>query len=280
MIDEFYIGARIDIDSYRYNVRRVVQGGMGLVLLCESMHNNKLSLLYEEKIAAKVFYPDSSQAQIRTELRIWQNLRHKNIVPLMAIAHANDWLCATMPWYEDGAVSFEGMRKNGGLKNIKKMLLQVGQALDYAHAKQSILHLDIKPSNILSDGASFLLADWGISKISAKSALKLGPTSGGTLPYMSPERFSNEPDSVFADIYSLGMTAFELLTGRLPFDARNTDDLVQSIVSGKYFLVIRAASKIIPPGWMTFVLKCCQPNPIHRISTYSEFFNIITALEE
>ena len=198
----------------------------------------------------------------------------------MAIGYANDWLCATMPWYEDGAVSFEGMRKNAGLKNIKNMLFQVGKALDYAHAKQSILHLDIKPSNILSDGTSFFLADWGISKISANSALKLGPTSGGTLPYMSPERFSVEPDSASSDIYSLGMTAFELLTGRLPFDARNTDDLVQSIISGRYFLTIRTASKIIPPGWMNFILKCCQPNHAHRISTYSEFLAITTTLEE
>jgi len=253
---------------------------MGLVLLCELTRDNKFSILYGDRIAAKVFYPDSSQTQIRTELRIWQNLRHKNIAPLMAIGHANDWLCATMPWYEAGAVSFEGVRENGGLKNIKMMLSQVGQALEYANAKQSILHLDIKPSNILSDGVSYFLADWGISKISANSALRLGPTSGGTLPYMSPERFFKEPNSVCADIYSLGMTAFELLTGRLPFDAKNSDALVHSIVSGKYFLVIQAASKMFPPRWMSFVLNCCQPNPANRIFLYSDLLALIATLEE
>jgi len=240
LIDAFKVGQHIRLDGHTYTIEQTIRGGMGLVLLCSAVEPSD-SYLYCNRLATKVFSPDQDMNQIRTELRLWQRLGHPHIVRLLAIGHVNDWLCASMHWFPNGSITANEMLSLGGLAAVQTMLTQMSEALKYA-MKQNILHLDIKPANILSRYNSYYLADWGIAKFSARRAINNEPATGGTVPYMAPERFLREPNGPAADIYSLGMTAFEMLTGTLPFSETSQDEMAQSIVLG------RTSTRCTAPG--------------------------------
>jgi len=277
MREEFEIGQRVRLDGHNYHVEKMMRGGMGLVLLCSGV-GNMSSQLYRGHIAAKVFFPNQNQDQIRTELQLWQRLHFPHTVPLLAVGHVNDWLCAAMPWYSDGAVSFELLRKAGGPAAVKTMLAQMCRALDDAWA-QKILHLDVKPSNILKQGDFYAMADWGIARIASVKAAQRDPTTGGTLPYMAPERFSSEPRSISADVYSLGMSAFELVSGLLPFEEQSTDSLVAAILSGKVSARLNRTTAQLPDSWRRLITSCCAFDHARRPRSYSHVLQLVEVLE-
>ncbi len=100
------------------------------------------------------------------------------------------------------------------------LLDQVGSALDYAHQK-GIIHRDLKPQNILLDEtSSAFLTDFGLAKLlNSDSALTQSGMAMGTPPYMAPEQWTGKPVDARTDIYALGVLAYEMLSGRLPFNA-------------------------------------------------------------
>ena len=106
------------------------------------------------------------------------------------------------------------------LEEAARILGQVGRALDYAHS-QGVIHRDIKPSNVLIDqqGNAFL-TDFGIAKLVAGTA-QFTATGAimGTPAYMSPEQGMGQPVDYRSDIYSLGVVLYEMVTGRVPFEA-------------------------------------------------------------
>ena len=277
MKEEFEVGQRVRLDGHIYLVERLMRGGMGLVLLC-SRADSAVSQLYRSQIAAKVFFPNQDQQQIRKELQLWQRLHSPHIVPLLAVGHVNDWLCAAMPWYADGAVSFEGLRKTGGPAAVKSLLEQMCQALDNAW-KQRILHLDVKPSNILRRGDSYAMADWGIARIASAKAAKQDPSTGGTLPYMAPERFSEEPRDISADVYALGMSAFELALGVLPFEEQTYESLVGAILSGKASARLERITAQLPESWRLLITSCCAFDRASRPQSYRHVLQLVEALE-
>ena len=278
MSEEFDIGSLVRIDGRHYTIEKVMRGGMGLVLLCSAV-NESDSIVYRNKLAAKVFFPGQDTHQMRGELQLWQGLRHINIAPLLAVGHVNDWLCASMPWFQDGAISASNLRDNGGPALVQQMLRQVCLALDYAFKEHRVLHLDIKPANVLMRAGHFVVADWGIAKFSARTALNKGPLSGGTLPYMSPERFLREPTSAVADIYSVGMTAFEMLTGLLPFSESSAEEMAYGITSGRVSMRLIEASKQLPRNWGNLVFQCCAYEASSRPQSYQSVQNMIETLE-
>ncbi|HRD96287.1 MAG TPA: serine/threonine-protein kinase [Rubrivivax sp.] len=277
MKEEFEIGQRVRLDGHIYLVERLMRGGMGLVLLC-SRADCTVSELYRSQIATKVFFPNQDQQQIRKELQLWQRLHSPHIVPLLAVGHVNDWLCAAMPWYTDGAVSFEGLRKSGGPSAVKNVLQQMCHALDSAWT-QNVLHLDVKPSNILRRGNTYAMADWGIARIASVKAAKRDPSTGGTLPYMAPERFFEEPRDICADVYALGMSAFELVFGVLPFEEQTYESLVGAILSGKASTRLELLTVELPESWRLLIRSCCAFDSASRPQSYRHVRQLVDALE-
>lgn len=276
---DFAEASTVRIDGYFYRIRRVVHGGMGTVLLCEAT-SEWTSTVYNRRLAAKVFSPDDDQLQLRRELMVWQGLAHPNTVRLHVIGHVDDFLCATMAWYDGGAVSPEWFRSSGGLGELKAMVHQICSALRYAFETEGVLHLDIKPGNILRQGRHYAVADWGIARISSTRAAAQSPLSGGTIPYMAPERFATEPTTIAADIYSVGMMTFELFTGFLPFRARTIEEMVHAIVSRNYISEMRVALLAMPPGWRALITAYCHPDPPRRPSTYRAALRLLEKLED
>lgn len=278
MINLFEVGQRVRIDGYSYTINGLTNGGMGVVVFATALADSDSSI-YGERIAAKVFFSDQNLSQVKNELRIWQKLIHPRVANLKAVGHMNDWLCASMNWYREGAITSKGMQNKGTLVATKRMLEDVTTALSFAF-DNGILHLDIKPANILSSGLSFYLADWGIAKLSAGKALLRDPLSGGTLPYMSAERFSSDPVDPAADIYSLGMTAYEMLTNSLPFKEATIDELVEVIINGKISERIAQNTSNIPKNWRIFINNCCEYRRKDRPKDYKKVLKMISNLED
>ncbi len=191
------------------------------------------------------------------------------------------------------------------VENATMILCDLVEGLIYARNKEGVVHLDLKPENVLymsdlrrmlqyAEGDDrryrFMLSDWGIASIKQgqlNSIAKLPPASElslqtfnniGTLRYMAPERFiDGYRSSIASDLFSLGMIYLEMLTGFLPFDA--TIHPVESLITGAYF---KNAAKLlesaaISPMLWPLVVALLMPDPLRRPESYEELKTLISA---
>ena len=147
-------------------------------------------------------------------------------------------------------------------KGFTQLAIQAAQALRYAH-QQGILHNDIKPGNLLLDGGGRVwITDFGLSHPIEDPDGDAAQRVMGTLRYMAPERLLSAFDAR-SDIYSLGMTLYELLTLRPAFTANNEDEMMSLILDTTPDSP-RSLEKDIPRGLETIVLNCIAQNPEER----------------
>ena len=175
------------------------------------------------EIAVKVYAPgqgmdSNGMKDFCKELSQVYNLNHTNLLKPQHIDSWEGMPYLVMPYCPQGSCH----RLIGTMdeEQIWKMLHDVSSGLAYLH-EQEIIHQDIKPDNILVDSlGNYVITDFGIS-VQARSTLRKSmniASGGGTTAYMGPERFSKDPTPLKAsDIWSLGATAYELLTGNAPF---------------------------------------------------------------
>lgn len=175
-------------------------------------------------VAVKVYAPGQGMdadglKDFSKELANVYNLNHTN---LLKPQHVDSWQgmpYLIMAFCEKGSCyKYVGKLKE---EEAWKLLSDVASGLSYLHAKE-IIHQDIKPDNILIDeNGNYLITDFGISvqaRTTLRKSVNNANTGGGTTAYMAPERFSRDPKPIKAsDIWSLGATLYELVTGRMPF---------------------------------------------------------------
>src|SRR5262249_4783902 len=150
-------------------------------------------------------------------------------------------------------------------RGIARVGLQVADALAYAH-RQGILHRDIKPSNLLLDQQGTVwVTDFGLAKAEGADDLTQTGDIVGTIRFMAPERFEGQsrPQS---DVYSLGVTLYELLTLRPAFDHTNKAKLIEKVVQEPP-QPPRKFDPRIPRDLETVVLKCLAKDPRERYAT-------------
>jgi eukaryotic-like serine/threonine-protein kinase len=151
-------------------------------------------------------------------------------------------------------------------QSVARVGMQVADALAYA-ASQGVLHRDIKPSNLLlDDTGNVWVTDFGLAKANTDSD-DLTHTGDviGTLRYLAPERFNNQGD-LRSDVYSLGLTLYELLTLRPAFDKADRNKLVKEVMHGEP-LRPRKVNPAVPRDLETVVLKAIARDPAHRYQT-------------
>jgi serine/threonine protein kinase/WD40 repeat protein len=153
-------------------------------------------------------------------------------------------------------------------RGVARIGVQVAEALEYAHA-QGVLHRDIKPSNLLLDlqGTAWV-ADFGLAKPADQADLTDAGEVVGTWRYMAPERFRGLADAR-SDVYSLGLTLYELLTLRPAFEASSREELIRQVSSGDAHRP-RRVNPEVPRDMETIVLKASERDPARRYQSAGE----------
>ena len=170
--------------------------------------------------------------RFQREARIAAALEHPNIVPIHRVGRAGDTIFFVMKHVKSGSLA-DRLRERHHLpaEEIHQILVEVGGALAYA-AERGVVHRDIKPENILFDESGrALVTDFGIARSADTTAMTRAGTSVGTPRYMSPEQARGKSLDGRSDIYSLGVVAYECLTGRAPFEGTDHYSLMYAHVS-------------------------------------------------
>ena len=159
-------------------------------------------------------------ARFQREARLVAQLQHPHILPVFDYGQAEGYSYIVMPFVQSGTLA--GLIKKGrlSLPEVRRMIIQLGDALGYAH-EQGIVHRDVKPGNVLLDERNnCLLTDFGLARMTqGLDRLTSVGAVMGTPTYMSPEQASGAPLDGRSDIYSLGIILYEMITGRVPFYA-------------------------------------------------------------
>jgi len=219
-----------------YKVLELIgKGGMGAVYKCE---DTMLGRVVAIKELNSLLTTDPNFVQrFRQEAQLQAKLMHPNIVSLYSFFEESGQYYMVME-YVEGRTLKDLIHQIGPIPEprVLKIIEQVLHALDYAHQKH-IIHRDIKPSNIIIDEADNVkVMDFGIARIMGESGLTQTGQQLGTVTYMSPEQVKAQKDiDGRSDIYSLGVTLFEMLSGRLPYDLNTESDyeIMDQIVQAK-----------------------------------------------
>lgn len=209
--------------------RELGRGGMGTVYLAREVALDRL-------VAIKVLHPalaeqPEARARFLREARTGARLAHPNIVPIYAVGEAAGTVYFVMA-YVDGESVRTRLHRDGPIapEEVARLLRDVGSGLAHAHAV-GVLHRDVSLDNILVERGTdrALLADFGIA-----AEIDAAGTSAliGTPAYLAPELIQGEPPSPRSDLYALGIAAWAMLTGRLPFpDADPAQVLLQQVTA-------------------------------------------------
>ncbi len=216
----------------RYSLERELgRGGMGVVYLAREVR-------LDRPVAIKVLPPaGASQPALRErflrEARTAAKLSHPNIVAIHAVDEAQGFVFFAMA-YVEGETITDRVAARGPLPPSEgaRVLREVAWALAYAHG-QGVIHRDVKPDNIMLEAASgrVLVADFGIAGLVRGAAGLGGGEVIGTPEFMSPEQALGEELDPRSDLYALGVTAFFVFTGRLPFEAASATEVLAKQVT-------------------------------------------------
>ncbi len=228
------------------------------------------------KVVIKVLPPDLaigvSAQRFRSEILTVAKLQHPHIVGILKAGEVDGVPYFVMP-YVDGESLAVHLRRTGpsSVRDAVAVFRDVARALAFAHAN-GVVHRDIKPGNILLASGSATVTDFGVAK-ALSSALRSGPrdarvtdtgVSLGTLLYMAPEQAANDPHiDGRADIYSLGITIYEMLDGAPPFAAMGPREMLTARLSQKPPLLGDKRNDI-PSRLDTLISRCLEADPAKR----------------
>jgi eukaryotic-like serine/threonine-protein kinase len=243
------------------------RGGMGIVLLAYDQELRRT-------VALKVLPPDcaddKARARFLREGRAAAGINHDNVVPVYAVASPPDGPSYLVMQYMEGPTLRERIETEGQLDSseVARIGLQVADGLAAAH-RAGLVHRDIKPANIIFDRAQgrAKIMDFGLAR---GAALPDGITETGTIlgtpEYMSPEQV-REPDRIDArtDVYSLGVTLYEALTGEVPF--RGAPHMILQQILNDDPRPPRRLNDKIPRDLATTCLHCMHKEPARRYAS-------------
>src|SRR6478736_3876321 len=247
----------------RYSIdRELGRGGMGIVYLAREVHLDRM-------VAIKLLPPERAEEdQVRAgflrEARLAAKLSHPNIIPIHSVEDREGFVFYVMA-FVDGETLTERVRTRGPLTGSEgtRVLREAAWALAYAHA-QDLVHRDVKPDNILLEGATqrVLIADFGIAAATSDG----GGAISGTPEFMSPEQVLGGRIDGRSDLYGLGATAYFALSGRLPFEGESATEILARQVT-ELPPPLGSLGLAIPRKVAALVDRCLAKEPDHRPET-------------
>jgi hypothetical protein len=261
-------------------LREVGRGGMGVVYEAEQISLGRRVAL---KVLPSSALPEPRQLErFEHEARAAARLHHTNIVPVYGFGehHGVHFLVmqlidgrpldAVLAELRSGRAVPAGLSDPGRqrCRAVARLGIQVAEALAYAHG-QGVLHRDIKPANLLLDGQGMVwVSDFGLAKAAGGGDLTGTGEVVGTLRYIPPERFRGLSDAR-GDLYSLGLTLYELLTLRPAFDREERYKLIEAILHDEPPRP-RQIDPQLPRDLETVVLKATAKDPARRYASAAE----------
>ena len=261
-----YTGKRLDA---RYEIQEVIGvGGMAVVYKAYDSIDDRIvavKILKEEYLANEEF-----RRRFKNESKAIAVLSHPNIVKVYNVSYG-DRLQYIVMEYVEGITLKEYIEQQGklGIKETVHFTMQILRALQHAHDK-GIVHRDIKPQNImlLSNG-NIKVTDFGIARFSYSDTKTMTDSAIGSVHYISPEQARGDTTDARADIYSVGVVLYEMLTGQLPFQSDNSVSVALMQLQNDPKLP-RELNGSIPVGLEQIVMHAMQKNTKNRYQSAAE----------
>jgi serine/threonine-protein kinase len=234
------------------------RGGMGEVYRADDLTLDQPVAL--KFLPAAVADGDTRLGQFHNELRVARQVSHKNVCRLYDLGEANGRRFLTME-YVDGEDLGSLLRRIGRIPHDKAVQIARQLCAGVAAAHDcGVLHRDLKPANVMIDGdGNVRITDFGIATAAGESANEFA----GTLQYMAPEQFAGKGASIKTDIYALGLTLYEVFTGRRAQESKTLDDLRTFHQTGTH-TTPSSIVRDLDPAVERLILRCLDRDPDRR----------------
>src|SRR5688572_28431283 len=270
--------------------RELGGGGMSRVFVA---HDHALG----RRVVVKVLPPELGAAlsveRFKREILLAAAMQHANIVPVLSTGNTDRLAYFVMPFVEGESLRVRLGRGPLSVREAVSVMKDVARALAFAHGR-GVIHRDIKPDNIIISGATATVTDFGVAK--AVAAARAGPVRGaveartpdgstithagvslGTPMYMAPEQAAADPNTDHrADLYALGIVAYEMLVGAPPFHGRSP----QALLAAQLTELPRPISQRrygVPAALEQLIMQCLEKNPADRPRSAGE---MVRALDD
>jgi hypothetical protein len=258
--------------------RELTGGGMSRVFVATDVALSR-------DVVVKVLPPELAAGvnheRFRREIQVVAALSHPHIVPLFSSGERGALIWYTMP-YIAGVSVREAIARGDkfSVREVIRVMHEVAEALEYAHGR-GVIHRDIKPGNVLLMGSHALVTDFGVSKAISAAMPTSGSTSAGmaigTPAYMAPEQLAADPAADHRmDLYALGLLAYEMLTGKVPFK----EDSPQKTMAAQLTrdpAPVETTREDIPPALAMLIRKLLAKTPDDRPARAAE---VVAALDD
>jgi serine/threonine-protein kinase len=252
--------------------RELGRGGMATVYLAHDVRHDR-------SVAVKVLRPELALTlgpeRFLREIKLAARLQHPHILPVFDSGEAAGALWYAMPLVEGDSLR-DRLAREGELPvaDAVAILRDVTAALAYAH-RHGVIHRDIKPANVLLSEGGALVADFGVAKAAADSGITTTGLAIGTPAYMAPEQAIGDGEVDHrADLYGLGVVAYELLTGHIPFVGRSPQALLAAHASAVPEPIIKQRPTV-PPALAHLVMRLLEKHPADRPQSADEVLRVL-----
>ncbi|MFI5187366.1 MAG: serine/threonine protein kinase, partial [Chitinophagales bacterium] len=250
------------------------EGGMGTVYRASDSILNRdvaLKMLHTPLLQQPLFLE-----RFKKEARVLAQLLHPNIAVIYNMIEQDNNHFMVMEYVEGKNLdALLKQYKTLSYKIVVPVIIQALEGLGHAHRK-GIYHRDIKPSNLIlkSDGTVKLM-DFGIAMVAGEQRLTQVNRVVGTVEYIAPEIIQGKEPSMSTDLYSMGVTMYELLTGKLPFEGNSDFNLMQDILK-KRPLDVDKLNASVPKVLSNIVMKTLEKKPSDRFADARELQQALT----